>query len=133
VAPLSFADSLRERRDLVVRHPDRNRIHPRLKPFLSAAGVKTENFDGLIKKPSIPHGGKVGMEPFEFTSNGRGGKALLRRVERHEATFYAVIKFDGLVKSPSTGRGRLSPGLGWGWNHLNSLQMAGEGMPSSAE
>jgi hypothetical protein len=40
VAPLSFADSLRERRDLVVRHPDHNRIHPRLKPWLSAVGVK---------------------------------------------------------------------------------------------
>jgi len=42
-------------------------------------------------------------------------------------------KVDGLVKSPSTGLGRLSPGLGWGWNHLNSLQMAGEGQPSPAE
>ncbi|MCD6298279.1 MAG: hypothetical protein J7M30_14120, partial [Deltaproteobacteria bacterium] len=40
VAPLSFADSLRERRDLVVRHPDRNPIYPRLKPWLSAGGVK---------------------------------------------------------------------------------------------
>jgi len=40
VAPLSFADSLRERRDLVSRHPDRQRIHPRLKPGLSAVGVK---------------------------------------------------------------------------------------------
>jgi len=39
VAPISFADSLRERRDLVARHPDRNRIHPRLKPWLSAVGV----------------------------------------------------------------------------------------------
>jgi len=38
VAPLSFADSLRERRDLVVRHPDRNPDHKRsgLKPWLSA-------------------------------------------------------------------------------------------------
>jgi len=40
VAPLSFADSLRERRDLVVRHPDRNPIYPRLKPWLSVGGVK---------------------------------------------------------------------------------------------
>jgi len=39
VAPLSFADSLRERRDLVARHPDRQRIHPRPKPWLSAVGV----------------------------------------------------------------------------------------------
>jgi hypothetical protein len=46
---------------------------------------------------------------------------------------YGDIKDDGLVKSPSSGRGRLSPGLGLGWNHLNSLQMAGEGQPSSAE
>jgi hypothetical protein len=43
------------------------------------------------------------------------------------------VKFDGLIKSPSTGRGRVSPGLGLGWNHLNSFQMAGEGKPSSAE
>jgi len=35
VAPRSFADSLRERRDLVSRHPDRQRIHPRLKPGLA--------------------------------------------------------------------------------------------------
>jgi len=40
VAPLSFADSLRERRGLVVRHPDYRRIHPRLKPWLSAGGAK---------------------------------------------------------------------------------------------
>jgi hypothetical protein len=42
VAPLSFADSLRERRDLVARHPDRNPDHKRsgLKPWLSAVGVK---------------------------------------------------------------------------------------------
>ncbi|MBN1227424.1 MAG: hypothetical protein JXA79_10560, partial [Deltaproteobacteria bacterium] len=35
-----FADSLRERRGLVVRHPDYRSIHPRLKPWLSAVGVK---------------------------------------------------------------------------------------------
>ena len=29
--PLSFAELLRNRRDLVVRHPDLNRNHPRLK------------------------------------------------------------------------------------------------------
>jgi hypothetical protein len=42
VAPLSFADSLRERRGLVARHPDRNPDHKRsgLKPWLSAVGVK---------------------------------------------------------------------------------------------
>ena len=40
VAPLSFADSLRERRDLVVRHPDRKRSG--LKPWLSAVGVNLE-------------------------------------------------------------------------------------------
>jgi len=40
VSALSFADLLRERRDLVERHPDRTRIHPRLKPWLSAVGVK---------------------------------------------------------------------------------------------
>ena len=44
------------------------------------------------------------MEPFEFTSNGGGGEALPRRVKRRTATFYEVIKFDGLLKSPSTGR-----------------------------
>jgi len=42
VAPLSFADSLRERRALVARHPDRNPDHKRsgLKPWLSAVGAK---------------------------------------------------------------------------------------------
>jgi hypothetical protein len=39
-APLSFADSLREQRDLVARHPDRIRIHPELKPLLSGVGVE---------------------------------------------------------------------------------------------
>ena len=42
VAPLSFAVLLRERRDLVARHPDRNPDHKTsgLKPWLSAVGVK---------------------------------------------------------------------------------------------
>ena len=42
VVTLSFADSLRERRDLVARHPDRNPDHKRsgLKPWLSVVGVK---------------------------------------------------------------------------------------------
>jgi len=48
VAPLSFADSLRERRDLVVRHPDRNRIHPRLKPWLSVVGVNLRPKKGVL-------------------------------------------------------------------------------------
>jgi len=41
VAPLGFADSLCERRDLVARHPDRNPDHKRsgLKPWLSAVWV----------------------------------------------------------------------------------------------
>ncbi len=34
---------------------------------------------------------------------------------------------EGLVRSPSAVRARLSAGLGWRWHHLNSLQMAGEG------
>jgi imidazole glycerol-phosphate synthase subunit HisF len=33
----------------------------------------------------------VGVEPFEFTSNGGGGEALLRRVKRRRATFYEVV------------------------------------------
>jgi hypothetical protein len=40
VAPLSLAELLRNRLDLVVRHPALNRIHPWLKPWLSAGGVK---------------------------------------------------------------------------------------------
>ena len=42
VGPLNFAVSLRERRDLVARHPDRNPHHKRseLKPWLSAVGAK---------------------------------------------------------------------------------------------
>jgi len=42
VALLSFADSLRERRDLVARHTDRNPDHKRseLKLWLYAVGVK---------------------------------------------------------------------------------------------
>jgi serine/threonine protein kinase len=56
-------------------------------------------FDGLVKSPSIPHSGRVGVEPFEFTSNGGGGVALLRRVKRRRATFYEVIMFDSLKLS----------------------------------
>ena len=48
MAPLSFADSLREWRDLVVRHPDRHRIHPRLKPWLSVVGVKGPRQDPIL-------------------------------------------------------------------------------------
>jgi hypothetical protein len=42
VAPINFADSLCERRDLVARHPDRNPDYkrPGLKPWLSAVGTK---------------------------------------------------------------------------------------------
>jgi hypothetical protein len=42
VASLSFADSLRECRDFMTRHPGRNPDHKRsgLKPWLSAVGVK---------------------------------------------------------------------------------------------
>ena len=40
VGPLCFAGSLRERRDLVVRHPARPYIHPRPKPWPSASGVE---------------------------------------------------------------------------------------------
>jgi hypothetical protein len=35
------------------------------------------------------------------------------------------VNTDGLVKSPSIPQSRIAGG--WGWNHLNSLQMAGEG------
>jgi ribosomal protein L11 methyltransferase len=51
----------------------------------------TMNIDGLVKSPSIPHSGRVGVEPFEFTSNGGGGVALPRRVKRRGATFYEVV------------------------------------------
>jgi hypothetical protein len=44
-----------------------------------------------------------------------------------------AITIDGLAKNPSSARVRLSAGLGWGWNHWNSLPMAGEGEPSTAE
>ena len=44
VAPLSFANSLRERQDLVVKHPDHKGSG--LKPWLSVVGVKA--FDGDI-------------------------------------------------------------------------------------
>ena len=57
------------------------------------SGMPTFNLDGLVKSPSIPHSGRVGAEPFEFTSNGGGGVALSRRVKRREATFYEVINF----------------------------------------
>ncbi len=50
-------------------------------------------FDGLVKSPSIPQSGRVRVEPFEFTSNGGGGVALLSRVKRRKTTFYEVIKF----------------------------------------
>jgi len=39
----------------------------------------------------------VGVEPFEFTSNGGGGVALLRLVKRHGATFYEVVKFGTMI------------------------------------
>jgi hypothetical protein len=55
VAPLSLADSLRERRDLAVQHPDRKRIHPRLKPWLSAVGVKV--WDNRSQEESVNKGG----------------------------------------------------------------------------
>jgi len=43
VVPIGSADSLRELRDLVVRHPDHKRIYPLLKQWLSAVGVKSKN------------------------------------------------------------------------------------------
>jgi len=53
VAPLGFADSLREWQGLVVRHPDYRRIHPRLKPWLSAVGAKL--FDQITGKIGLKH------------------------------------------------------------------------------
>jgi len=52
------------------------------------------NIDGLVKSPSIPQSGRVGVEPFEFTSNGGGGEALPRRVKRRGATLYEVVNID---------------------------------------
>ena len=40
---------------------------------------------------------------------------------------------DGLVKSPSTGRGALRAGRRWGWNHPNLFRMAGEEKSSPVE
>ena len=37
---------------------------------------------------------------------------------------------DGLIISLSTGRGRLNPDQGSGWNHLNPIQVAGKPFPS---
>ena len=56
--------------------------------------------------------GGPAVRGIEFTSNGGGGEALPRRVKRREVTFTRLSGIDGLVKSPSTGRGRVSPGLG---------------------
>ena len=50
VAPLSFAELLRNRRDLVVRHPALNRIHPRLKPWLSADGVMVTDLGEAVTR-----------------------------------------------------------------------------------
>jgi len=47
------------------------------------------------RKASRPEGKAYAserVEPFEFTSNGGGGEALLRLIKRREATFYEVIK-----------------------------------------
>ena len=57
MASLNFADSLRERRDLVARHPDRNPDHERsgLKPWLSAVGAKVDAFGLSPTAPPIVH------------------------------------------------------------------------------
>ena len=81
VAPLSFADSLRERRDSVSRHPDRQRIHPRLKPGLSAVGVKVV----VIKRNANQSLSVTKGKAFYFLFPGTpasllsGGYARLRR------------------------------------------------------
>jgi hypothetical protein len=41
MAPHGFSDSLRQWLDLVARCPDRNHIHPRLKPWLCVVKLKT--------------------------------------------------------------------------------------------
>jgi len=54
--------------------------------------------DGLLKKyqfinrprPMKPRP-RVGVERFEFTSNGWGGATFLSRVKRCEATFYEDV------------------------------------------
>jgi hypothetical protein len=61
--PLSFAELLRNRRDLVVRHPDLNRNHPRLKPWHSGVEVKASvNRNGDIMPGSC-------NEPANITDN----------------------------------------------------------------
>jgi len=63
-------------------------------PFVRSCDLK---LDGLVKRPSIPQSGRVGVEPFEFTSNGGGGVALLRLVKRRGAIFYEVVKFGTVI------------------------------------
>ena len=48
-APLSFAHSLREQRDLVARHPDHSPAHirPGLKPWRSAVGADPKRGEAM--------------------------------------------------------------------------------------
>jgi len=48
-------------------------------------------------------------------------------------TNHYYINNDGLAKSPSTGRARVSAGRRWGWNHPNSFRMSGEEKSSPVE
>jgi len=64
------------------------------------------HFDGLVKslstganrsgahRPSVKPRPGVGVEPFEFNSNGGGGKILPRFVKRRILTFYEVINVE---------------------------------------
>ena len=85
-APLSFADSLRERRDLVARHPDRNPdlSWSGLKPRLSAVGVKRLVSIWEVEMAKI----KLDKEEKEFLDSYERGewksvKNLEEEIEKH--------------------------------------------------
>ncbi len=104
-----------------------------VKPEQAGRGLSIE-CEGV--GPSFDHGTRAadhrrgGRYPPGTGRNGRfdlpGTPPLFRGI-------LFVVMTDGLARSPSAGRARLSAGLGWGWHHLNSFQMAGEGKPSPAE
>jgi hypothetical protein len=68
---------------------------------------------------------------FDLILSEPHNKAILKKEKPVIKT--KPIKVDGLAQRSAPPKAGLSPGLGYGWNHLNSIQTAREGGPSPAE
>jgi hypothetical protein len=123
----------------------RNGIAGRASKKKMALGIfplvfKYSSYRDLIRALVFRHPSEAAFFACQISYNSPHNKSSERKLFKMKGLYHTLkqnlnifsLNIDGLVKSPSTGRGRLSPGLGKGWNLLNLLQGAGKGEPFPA-